>query len=141
HEHAQTHRWVEVVSPSQVLLSRLAGLFSFVAMSVMLWILATSEPVGDAAARGLLSDGSMASAVRIEPGHVDLERGTSLIVTAHFPGLAALSDQAELVCQAEDGSERRYPMKQTLDDPILSAFVASVDASLRYQVVAEGFQS
>src|SRR5690606_38332419 len=36
---------------------------------------------------------------------------------------------------------RRFPMKQTLDDPILSAFVASVDASLRYQVVSERYQS
>ncbi len=140
HEHSRTHRWEEVVSPTQILISRLAGLFSFVAMAAMLWILATSEPTGGAA-RGLRSDGSGATAVRIEPGNVELERGTSLIVTAHFPGLDAISDQAELVCQAEDGSERRYPMKQTLDDPILSAFVASVDSSLRYQVVSEGYQS
>ncbi len=72
---------------------------------------------------------------------MELERGTSLIVTAHFPGLETIADQAELVCLAEDGSERRFPMKQTLDDPILSAFVASVDASLRYQVVSERYQS
>lgn len=139
-EHSQTHRWAEVVSPTQVLISRLAGMFSFVAMAAMLWILATSEPTGGAA-RGLRSDGSDATIVRIEPGNVELERGTSLIVTAHFPGIDVISDQTELVCVVEDGSERRYPMKQTLDDPILSAFVASVNASLRYQVVSEGYQS
>ncbi len=52
HEHSQTHRWEEVVSPKQVLISRLAGMFSFVAMAAMLWILATSEPAGGAAAPG-----------------------------------------------------------------------------------------
>jgi len=141
HAHSKTHRWTEVVPPSQVMVSRMAGLVALAAMVGTLAFLAAGGPIEDPNSLGVASSMGNFAKVQVEPGNTEIERGTSLIVTARFENAADLEAAVELICIAEDGSERRYTMRQTLDDPIVSAFVPSIDASMRYQVVSPTLQS
>jgi hypothetical protein len=134
--HSRSHRWADVVSPRQVWLSRSVGVVSLVAMAGTLWVLAFGRPAGrrpDSVALGMLTP---ALRISVEPGDTEVERGTGMTVTVRFSRSEDVDDQTELVCISEDGSERRYPMRQTLSDPVVSAFISSVDAPLRYQVVS-----
>lgn len=70
--------------------------------------------------------------VLVAPGDVEIERGTSLVVTAQFPG--KLPDDAALVIRDRSGEIRRVPMSLSLSDPIFGARVPSVEADLAYWV-------
>lgn len=136
--HARSHHWPAVVPATHVWMSRVVGLIAMAAMVIALGILATTKP-----SRGPLP--ALASVpfenVVIEPGNTEIERGESLIVTARFDPRFDFGGDVELLCLADDGSERRLAMTPTLDDPLLGAFVASVDQPLRYQVVSPRYQS
>ncbi|HBJ33565.1 MAG TPA: hypothetical protein DDZ51_02155, partial [Planctomycetaceae bacterium] len=141
HSHSKTHRWTEVVPPGQVMISRMAGLVALAAMVGTLAFLITDTPIGGSTALSVAASVENPGLILVEPGNTEVERGTSLIVTARFDSEAELRPPVELICIAEDGSERRYTMRQTLEDPIVSAFVPSIDASMRYQVVSPTLQS
>ena len=72
-----------------------------------------------------LSASMRSQQVTIVPGNAEIERGSSLVVTARFDG--SVPDQAELICETADGSERRITMTQNLKDPVVGGFVPSVD--------------
>ncbi|TVP99274.1 MAG: hypothetical protein EA381_10290 [Planctomycetaceae bacterium] len=139
HDHSLTHRWTDAVPGTQVWLSRLMGLIAIALMFGSLVTLATTRPSSRASAAKLspLPIGE----VTIEPGDTEVERGESLIVSLRFDPRATLGEDVQLVCIAEDGSERRLPMQPTLADPVLSAFLPSVDQPLRYQVVSGRYES
>ena len=138
--HGRSHRWVEAVPSKHRLLSRLTGLLSLAAMGLMLVHLADSGPLRQDGA-AIASSRAEPKSVVIEPGNVEIERGTGLMITARFPSSDDLHDDFELICVAVDGTERRLPMKATLDDPVLSGFVSTVDTTLRYQVVSPRYES
>ncbi len=131
-DHARTHRWVETVPAARLFWSRLSGLTATAALAAILILLAVAapDPVDSPAAARALTDAQMS----VEPGDTSIERGTGLVVTARFSG--AVPDQAELVCVDSDGGERRVSMTRNLDDPVLGAFLASVDRPFSYQVLA-----
>jgi len=139
--HSKTHRWTDVVPMRRLVLSRLAG-FAAIAMlaGTLSFLVIDSPPVGNGMDAPLVQLAKR-SPIVVEPGNTQIERGTSLIVTARFDAVTEIDGQVELICIDMDGSERRYPMRQTLDDPIASAFVASVSSTMRYQVVSSQRQS
>lgn len=141
HSHSKTHRWTEVVPAGQVVVSRLACLAAIAAMVGTLAFLVNDQPVGNANSQGSGVSAVIPGTIQVEPGNTEVERGTSMIVTARFQSEAELQSPIELICVAADGSQRRYTMRQTLEDPIVSAFVPSIDSPLRYQVVSPTLQS
>lgn len=138
--HGRTHRWAETVSTGQVITSRLAAIVALALLAASLWTLAGTHPT-DPAALADVAPVSRATAVLIEPGDTEIERGTTLVVTARYQSLADLGDEIQLVCVDADGSQRRLPMQPTLEDPLLAAFVSSVQRPLRYQVVSTRYRS
>ncbi|MEM8670314.1 MAG: hypothetical protein AAGG48_22505, partial [Planctomycetota bacterium] len=136
-DHATRHRWTEVVPTGQLALSRLSGLAAFGFLGAILTMLAVSEArlEPDVASRG----SSVSRDVQVLPGNAEVERGTSLVVTAKFTGW--IPDDAELVCVTSEGSERRYSMTQNLNDPVLGAFVSSVDQSFQYRIESKDWES
>ena len=63
----------------------------------------------------------VATDVQVDPGDASIEKGTSLLVVARFPGQQVPSD-ASLVLA--DGSTR--PMARSLEDPTFAGRVESV---------------
>lgn len=107
---------------------------------------------GGASQAALLSNGTGATAdvlaLEIEPGDVEIERGTSLLVLARF-GLPSGSEQTnippsavpqtvELVWLPEGGAEQRQVLSKSLDDPLFGGRLTNVASSGEYYVVADG---
>jgi hypothetical protein len=109
-----------------------AGLFCAAVLGALFVMSGQSEATGSSATR-------RSQQVTVAPGNTEVERGSSLVVTARFEGW--VPEQAELVCEYDDGSERRFPMTQNLKDPILGGFVASVDQPFRYRVLSPIWES
>ena len=75
---------------------------------------------------------TMPSRVTIIPGDTEIERGTTLIVTARFDGV--LPDDATLVYHDGSGETIREPMSLSLSDPMFGGRVAGVRSDLSYRV-------
>ncbi|MEM8955386.1 MAG: hypothetical protein AAGD22_14625 [Verrucomicrobiota bacterium] len=97
----------------------------------------------DGGVRGLAEDvrGGILSAdkdfeVRVDPGDVEVEVGTRLVVQARYG--KDLPTQADIVLQFEGGEEMRYPMAKNLEDPVFGGVIPDVSEDATYYVVYDG---
>ncbi len=142
-DHSWTHRWTDVVPTGKLILSRLSGLVATAFMCVVLSLLAVSEQTSRT---GGSSSSNLSAAkinIAVTPGDTEVARGTSLVITARFEGIARelVPDQAELICVDQDGDQRRITMTQNLDDPVVGGFVASIDKPFTYQIITDDWES
>lgn len=135
-EHNREAVWQNDVSNGRILAIQLTGLASFGMLAVVIACLATQGAQASRAV-GLAPDLEPTVAVQvykmsIAPGDVEIERGTSLVVTAQFSG--DLPDDAVLKVRDESGETLSVPMSLSLSDPIFGARVPGVQADLAYWV-------
>lgn len=137
HTHARTHRWADTVPPGQLAASRAAGGIAIVALAATTGWLAWAKPPVEVASQSPRDMSRIE--VTVDPGDVEIERGTSLVVTARFAANAP--EEAELVCLHRDGSERRLPMTRNLSDPVVGTLVSGIEEPFRYQVISGDWRS
>ena len=145
YQHSKTHRWSEAVPSSATLLSRTTGGLSLLMLAFVTWLLVLSPPQSQSSA----SHTPMLDApnVVIEPGDAEIEKGNGLVISARFPSISDLPDSLDLIALSSDQSsddetnDQRVAMSQSLDDPILSVYVPTIEKSFRYQVVSRQWQS
>ncbi|MGB1743465.1 MAG: hypothetical protein ACPHL9_01185 [Limisphaerales bacterium] len=97
------------------------------------WQLADSSAPVDRSALGLAK-----GKVTVEPGNVDVERGTSLIIAAKF---SEFKPDVRLVVQVPGQPKRRMNMAQSLDDPTYSYRLANVQSNALYNIEFDGRES
>lgn len=139
-EHAIRNRWVRQVSDSRVKQAGWMQFFAIAAFFVSAWFVLGQVP-GQTRVEIVDSDDPTAPSplptgieLEVKPGNIEVEKGSRLVVEAHFTGriprgaLVVLTDPV-------DGSERgRLPMRPGLDDSVFSSIVESVDSDTQYQV-------
>jgi len=81
---------------------------------------------------------SAKGSVVVEPGDVEVERGTSLIVSAKF---TSNKSDVKLVVKEPGRNQRWMTMAQSLEDPTYSYRLANVQSNAVYSVVSGGQQS
>ncbi len=123
----------------------MTGGLSLLMLAFVTWLLVLSPPLSQSSASRIpLLD---APNVVIEPGDAEVEKGSGLVISARFPSINDLPDSLDLVSMSSDQSsqdesnDQRIAMSQSLDDPILSAYVPTIEKSFRYQVVSRQWQS
>ncbi len=117
----------------------LTGLFTLICLCLVMTILIPlvfdfSTPLASTATIDAIANNTSAKAkiIKVEPGNIEVERGTPLAVLAHFTG--KLPSSATLVFSPKDGPARRIELVKNLDDPIFGATLPSVDGSFTYHV-------
>ena len=146
-QHSRAHRWVEAAVPKHWLLGRLCSWIATACLVAVLALLIASTD--DYRSTVASRTKPKPRRVIVEPGNTEVERGSSLVVTARFEN--ATSDaSASPTWQPEDGelkmvnvddSQRIVPMSRSLDDPVIGGFIASVDQSFDYEIVTDRWQS
>jgi len=76
----------------------------------------------------------------VNPGDTEAERGSTVVVTAHFEG-DMLPRNVELVALYPDGRETRESMGQSLSDPVFVYSLHGLDSDVRYQIDYDGRNS
>lgn len=153
--HAETAPWTEAVSTRSLRLWRwgTVAIFTtglFLNLSLANGSVRRSRPA-DPSLPALADAG-----VEVEPGNIEVERGSSLVVTAKLsvtegsqPLVVALktasSQQAAPSQTALDGStatdgpvEKVISMKRNLEDLVYAGLLANIQTDLRYQVAVNG---
>ena len=113
---------------------RLAQTHLYHAVALVVFALATFQlpGIGGGAEARLAKVG-----VEVMPGHTEIERGTSLIVSAKF---ADVRSEVQLTVQEPGQTPRRMKMVQSLDDPTYSYRLSNVQSNAVYRVVYDGQQ-
>ena len=138
--HDYRFRWDRLVSGFSLLTGRLAGSAVILVATFLGMKIATGGPKAvEAQAIASISPEGSGLMVTVEPGDTDVERGTSLSVIARFNG--QVPETAQLVCIDADGDERRYTMRQNLEDPILGGFIPPIDKPIQYRVETDNWIS
>ena len=134
--HSRKHDWEEAVPERRIRAAQLA------ALTALSLLAAVYVGLAGYAGRSDAKPGSPPAAapppvggpyeVTVAPGDTEIERGTSLIVTARFDG--RLPDDATLVYRDTSGETARLPMSLSLSDPMFGAPVVDVRSDLSYLV-------
>ncbi|HEY3861467.1 MAG TPA: hypothetical protein VGO59_06210 [Verrucomicrobiae bacterium] len=82
---------------------------------------------------------SILGGVQVTPGDVQVERGSSLVISARFGGDPPA--EAALVIVAAAGKSRRLPLERHLADPIFGASLSEVNEDAHYHVEYAGSQT
>jgi hypothetical protein len=122
--------WSGTVDPRVLRSWSLVAILSTGFVASVLWM-AIGRPQGMANLSDQNRDPGVAEMV-VEPGDQEIERGTSLMITAEFPR-DQVPGAATLVVGAE-GDQISRPMKRNLDDPMFAAFLPEVDQSVPYHI-------
>ena len=117
---------------------RLALTHVYHGAALTVFLLAFWQLSGDSKPTGLGGLGLARGEVTVEPGNVDVERGTSLIISAEFP---EFKSEVQLVVQEPGRPKRWMTMAQSLDDPTYSYRLANVQSNALYSVVYDGDES
>ncbi len=135
--HSRSHDWDDTVPRRRLFATGAANGLALAGLVAVLGWLAfrTAAAAGPDGGRLAVAANPTATAVVVEPGHTDIERGATLLVTARFPG----SVPAEASLAVEGASPR--PMARNLDDPTFAGFVPTVTADLAYRVEFPGGHS
>ena len=145
-KHARDARWRRAIP-----VRRIWGAQALQLVGFLVFVAATSfiarDPQQVASSLGLRQEGSDTPqsaevadpAVRVTPGHVEIERGTGLLVTAEFP--RTVPTRVELVAVDAAQQEVRLPLVKSLDDPLFGARIPEVAADLTYHVEFDGRSS
>ena len=148
-DHGRKTDWTRAVSPRRIMFAQLANLTTLL---VLIGACAMLISAGDAKAlvaspgRDVERSPTLpAGEVEIEPGDVELERGTPLLVVARFG--EAPPDGATLVLETSDNApsasgqppkQSIRPMTRSLDDPTFVARAPNISHDLNYHVAFAG---
>ncbi len=136
-DHSHANHWSEVVPMSQLFWSRLLGILAVAFLAFVLGQITLLNP-SDRLAQSQRS--ALDANITVEPGDTEVERGTSMVVTARFAD-SEVPETAKLVCLGDDGGERTIPMTRNLSDPVVGGFLSSVKADFRYKIVTPTWES
>src|SRR5262245_3265844 len=138
-DHARQHAWQEVV-PQRRIRAVVATQFAALALFVT-GLTGTALSTAPAAVAGSASGPEQGAAaagysVTVEPGDVEIEKGTSLLVLARVKG--QMPAEAALVYQSDGREAVHLPMPLSLNDPVFGTRIAIVNEPLEYHVDLDG---
>jgi hypothetical protein len=139
-DHHNAHDWTRLVSRKSILAARISHALAFAALAAVSFAIAsrvvTSPAIDD---RGSGAAAAEFAEVQVTPGDTELEKGSSLLVVAHFPG--AVPADAKLIVSDDAAASASHPMTRSLEDPDYAGRVESVDADLSYHIEFAGGSS
>lgn len=139
--HDLIHPWRQSIPTSRLLLAHVTCLASIFGVLTLASLLGRWDVIERETLLSLVTERpSMAPGdVQIEPGNVEVERGSSVLVTARFA--ESVPAEVQLWARYEDGREETIEMRKSLDDPLFGARLASLDGPAVYGVRYAGQQS
>ncbi len=122
--HSESHDWT--LGPEHKLLfARCYHAVGVAALAASLLTLVQRNPASPTSLH-------VGGGIQISPGDVELERGSSLVVSIRFPGRPPLG--STLVIAKPDGKVERLAMLRSMSDPLFGLAIPTVETDLRYRI-------
>ena len=138
-DHARQHAWQEIVPERRIsaaIAAQFAALALFLTGLVMTAFWQPPPVVAGSSSAPERGTSAAGYSVTVEPGDVEIEKGTSLLVLARVKG--QMPAEAALVYQSAEAEAAQVPMPLSLNDPVFGARIAIVNEPLDYHVDLDG---
>jgi hypothetical protein len=135
-DHANRHNWEELVSERKLVFGLVANVVLFALFAGALFGAVrniVNAPEGSPLTA--LLPGAKPFSMTVEPGNVEVEKGTSLLVLARIQGRMPDAGTLQYQAAGEDSASVRMPA--SLNDPLFSARIPVVDHPLDYSVTVD----
>lgn len=134
-DHARCHDWN--VAVAGLTHSRLSRIVAMLTCLLLAWFTPVSQPAPlsnlAAAVLALIPETAEQSiGISVEPGDVEIERGSSLLVLARFG--ERLPQAVTLVASDLASQQIRIPLRKSLDDPIYGGRIPEVMQDMIYHI-------
>jgi hypothetical protein len=127
--------WSEAV-PARQMAKAVVGQIAALSLCILIGIAAMQVASKPAVAHSKIIPASLSDQsevpVIVEPGNAEIERGSSLLVLARFPG--KIPADVEVVWMAPDQVEHRVPLTKSLDDPVFATRLPTIKDDIAYHV-------
>jgi hypothetical protein len=131
-QHGRSHDWTQTVPARRLWAARVGNFVALALLVAVSAILINQTLVRPSTASGAASTLASSTEVTVEPGNVEIERGTPLLVVARF--LGTVPAEATLVVEGGGQPEAIRPMTRNLEDPTFAGHAGVVNADLNYRV-------
>jgi hypothetical protein len=142
--HANQNRWSKVVSGRQRILLGIVNLMLLGAF-IGLAMLVTSRPASARVKPATPDDAKLATkAVKIDPGTIDVERGSSITVSAMFGEANPLEVRLLKLSKADEAeanAEEAIAMRRALKELIYTQLISNIQTDIDYAIRFDGEQS
>ena len=130
--HARAHDWSKVIPAGRVLLAWTCQFLSLTfAILVVGRVWEGTDVASSSSVPSLTAELTMISPV-VEPGDIECEQGTDVMVSVRFPGKVPAEAWLETSRESDKGS--RDSMSRSLKDPVFSAYLRGIQTDLSYRV-------
>lgn len=131
-QHGRVNDWQRTVSSTRM---TIAWFFQFAALSLAstVAIAAFAKPLslGLNNVPSELPEAAL-ELIEVEPGNVEIERGTDVVVTARFPG--SVPESAYLNATDQHGATSRTQLQRNLNDSVFGGYLRSIQHDFQYAV-------
>jgi hypothetical protein len=134
-DHPAARQWRGMME-RKVRAARQAQLLALAAMLALFWLghgVHRQRPANAVGSTPLFS-----AEIELAPGDVEVEKGSSLLISARFARPPA---EAALVVASDSGKTLRLPMTRALSDPVFAASLANLQEGAVYRVEYGGRKS
>lgn len=139
--HAHVDEWRSLVPGWKIWGPRTGTILEMILLGALFAFALRPQPATNAAGlAGAIGTGTVAedvlAGVKVEPGDVEIERGTNLLVLARFP--EPLPSRVAVLVNTANVPEWTQPAEKSLDDPVFGANIINVMHDLNYTVQFDG---
>ncbi|MCU0710952.1 MAG: hypothetical protein MUC43_02755 [Pirellula sp.] len=135
-QHARSHDWQSTVSTGRLLGAWFVQLIClFLALSASVYSSSQRQATSDVARAEQAA--ALMPSLSVDPGHIEIERGTDLVVTARFGGW--VPQEVWLIASGVDSNTdlAKTPMQPSLSDPVFGGYLKRIENDLSYHVASE----
>lgn len=133
--HSRINDWTEAISPRRMrgaFVRQTAALLGFLAVCAYVWPAAAQRSAQSAQSPSPFKSGVDTEQPTIEPGDIEIERGTSLLVLARFPNQSPA--KVRLMWRPANGEQLQIDLTKSLDDPVFAGRIPVVTQNADYRV-------
>ena len=142
--HSHRHDWLAVVPSSRLNRARLQHVACLLMFAIMFAGAVQTGHARSKLAKPVADSNNTADpgdeyGLSIDPGDVEIERGSDLVVMARFDGRTP----DEVILQATDASGKTLTqaLSRSLDDPLFGCRLAAIETDLSYHITFDGIDS
>ena len=137
-QHAKVNHWIQTISTQRLLYMASFSLWMGIGFLFFLYQLITIQPVPSFTGQQVAREEQPSEvagpqySVTVEPGDIEVEKGSGLVVMARFED--GVPESVLLILGEGSYHELRLPMSRNLGDPIFGVRIPEITADTTYRI-------
>ncbi|MBU6172188.1 MAG: hypothetical protein KGQ60_00195 [Planctomycetes bacterium] len=136
-QHARSNDWGLAVPSKAMATAWIVQFLSLAFACFASWSVVTGNPVSKQSAVEPPSQQKREQSIVVEPGNIEVERGSDVVVSARFQGDVPETTWLSQKVLNGDTTSDKSPMNRSMSDPVFGGYLRNVAADTKYRIESE----